>query len=184
MDDELGRVALLEDLLRLERALVGWKRRQRRLEVEGVLALAGGDRVEPEPCAVPRGWRDDLGSQSPLVARQGLKPVWTVRLRQHQVVSDVVRVRVLRPPLEQRDPLGGPWAADLQPGHVPEPLATEPNENVVAHLPDLLQLPQIEARLDERQHVLAIQQPEHGPDVELEDRRTLVLYHVVLLSRR
>jgi hypothetical protein len=43
MDDELGRVALLEELARLERALAGWLRRHCRLEVEGVLALAGGD---------------------------------------------------------------------------------------------------------------------------------------------
>jgi hypothetical protein len=79
--------------------------------------------------------------QSPLVARQGLKLVWTVRLRQHEVVADVVCGRVLRPALEQRDPLGRPWAADLQPGHVLASLASEPHEDVVAHLPDLLQLP-------------------------------------------
>jgi hypothetical protein len=53
----------------------------------------------------------------------------------------------------------------------------EPYEDVVAHLPDLLQLPQVEAGLDERQHVLAVEQAEHRLDVELEDRRALVLLH-------
>jgi hypothetical protein len=71
MDDELGCVGLLEELASLERARVGWLRRQRRLKVERVLALAGGDEVELDPGTAAAGRSDDLGLQSPLSPERG-----------------------------------------------------------------------------------------------------------------